>query len=44
MGALYGMREDDLIPGVQGFSPLDVLDANIQAWRDKAMVISTWTL
>ena len=30
MGALYGMREDDLIPGVIPFSPLDVLDANIQ--------------
>jgi len=44
MDALYGMREDDLIPGVQGFSPLDVLDANIQAWRDKAIVLSTWTL
>lgn len=44
MGALYGMREDDLIKGVQAFNPLDVLDANIQAWREKAIVFSTWTL
>src|SRR6201996_4935624 len=27
MGAVYGMREDDLIPGVKAFNPLDVLDA-----------------
>lgn len=44
MGALYGMREDDLIPGVKPFNPLDVLDANIQAWKERAMVITTWTL
>ena len=44
MGALYGMREDDLIPGVIAFNPLDVLDANIQAWKDRALVLSTWTL
>jgi uncharacterized repeat protein (TIGR04044 family) len=44
MGALYGMREDDIMPGVQPFSPLDVLDATIQAWRDRALVITTWTL
>ena len=42
MGALYGMREDDLIKGVIPFNPLDVLDANIQAWCDRAMVFSTW--
>lgn len=44
MGALYGMREDDLIEGVKAFSPLDVLDANIQAWKDRALVLATWTL
>jgi uncharacterized repeat protein (TIGR04044 family) len=44
MGALYGMREDDLIPGIIPFNPLDVLDANIQAWRDRALVMTTWTL
>jgi uncharacterized repeat protein (TIGR04044 family) len=44
MGALYGMREDDLIPGVIPFSPLDVLDANIQGWRERALMITTWTL
>jgi len=44
MGALYGMREDDVMPGVIPFNPLDVLDATIQAWRDKALVITTWTV
>jgi len=44
MGALYGMREDDLMPGVTPFNPLDVLDATIQAWRDRALVITTWTV
>lgn len=44
MAALYGMREEDVMPGVKPFSPLDVLDATIQAWRDKALVITTWTV
>lgn len=44
MGALYGMREDDLIPGVIPVNPLDVLDITIQAWRDRALVITTWTV
>ncbi|PJG47132.1 hypothetical protein CAF53_01915 [Sphingobium sp. LB126] len=44
MGALYGMREDDLIPGVIPINPLDVLDINIQAWRDRALIFSTWTV
>ena len=44
MGALYGMREDDLIEGVIPFNPLDVLDANIKAWRDRAIIFSTWTV
>lgn len=29
LGALYGAREDDLIPGVKGCNPLDVLDAQL---------------
>ena len=33
MGALYGFREDDLIPGVRPFNPLDVLDSALTAWR-----------
>jgi uncharacterized repeat protein (TIGR04044 family) len=44
MGALYGMREDDLIPGVIPVNPLDILDATIQAWKDHALVLNTWTL
>jgi uncharacterized repeat protein (TIGR04044 family) len=43
MGALYGMREDDLIEGVKAISPHDVLDANIQAWKERAIVVTTWT-
>ena len=41
---LLVMREDDVMKGVTPFNPLDVLDATIQAWRDKALVIATWTL
>lgn len=44
MGALYGFREDDLIEGVTPFNPLDVLDAALQAWRDKAFQLNTWTV
>ena len=44
MGALYGMREDDLIEGVKAINPLDVLDANIQAWKERAILLTTWTL
>lgn len=44
MGALYGMREDDLIPGVKAFSPLDVLDSALTAWRDKHFQLNTWTM
>jgi hypothetical protein len=29
LGALYGAREDDLIAGVTGCNPLDVLDAQL---------------
>jgi uncharacterized repeat protein (TIGR04044 family) len=44
MGALYGFREDDLIPGVQPFNPLDVLDIALTAWREKAFQLNTWTV
>lgn len=44
MGALYGFREDDLIPGVQPFHYRDVLDAALTAWRAGAFQINTWTL
>jgi uncharacterized repeat protein (TIGR04044 family) len=44
MGALYGFREDDLIEGVRPFNPLDVLDSALQAWRDKAFQLNTWTV
>jgi uncharacterized repeat protein (TIGR04044 family) len=44
MGALYGFREDDLIPGVTPFSPLDVLDSALAAWRQGAFQINTWTV
>lgn len=44
MGALYGFREDDLLEGVTPFNPLDVLDAALQAWREKAFQLNTWTV
>lgn len=44
MGALYGFREDDLIPGVTAFHPLDVLDSALTAWRSGAFQINTWTV
>ena len=44
MGALYGFREDDLIPGVKPFHPLDVLDSALTAWRAGAFQINTWTV
>jgi len=44
MGALYGFREDDLIPGVRAFNPLDVLDAALAAWRAGAFQLNTWTV
>lgn len=44
MGALYGFREDDLIPGVKAFNPLDVLDAALTAWRNGAFQLNTWTV
>ena len=44
MGALYGFREDDLIPGVKAFNPLDVLDSALYAWKEKAFQLNTWTV
>jgi uncharacterized repeat protein (TIGR04044 family) len=44
MGALYGFREDDLIPGVTAFNPLDVLDSALTAWRAGAFQLNTWTV
>jgi DsrE/DsrF-like family. len=44
MGALYGMREDDLIPGIKAFNPLDVLDAALTAWREHQFQLNTWTM
>ena len=44
MAALYGMRETDLIEGVKPMHPLDVLDCNLTARREGALVMQTWTL
>jgi uncharacterized repeat protein (TIGR04044 family) len=44
MGALYGMREDDLLEGVKPFNPLDVLDSALTAWRAGAFQMNTWTV
>lgn len=44
MGALYGMRESDLIPGVQGIHPLDILDCILTHQRAGALILSTWTV
>src|SRR6185369_9440554 len=44
MGALYGFREDDLIPGITAFNPLDVLDAALTAWKEGAFQMNTWTV
>lgn len=44
MAALYGMRETDLIEGVIPMHPLDVLDCNLTARREGALVMQTWTL
>ena len=43
-GALYGFPEDFLMDGVKPFHPLDVLDAALTAWRDKAFQLNTWTV
>jgi uncharacterized repeat protein (TIGR04044 family) len=43
-GALYGFPEDMLMEGVKPFHPLDVLDAALTAWREKAFQLNTWTV
>jgi uncharacterized repeat protein (TIGR04044 family) len=43
-GALYGMPEANLMDGVKPFHPLDVLDAALTAWRNKAFQLNTWTV
>ena len=43
-GALYGFPEANFMPGVKPFHPLDVLDAALTAWRDRAFQLNTWTL
>jgi uncharacterized repeat protein (TIGR04044 family) len=43
-GALYGMPEGNLMEGVKPFHPLDVLDAALTAWRQKAFQLNTWTV
>lgn len=44
MGALYGFGEDNLIPGVKAFNPLDVLDSALTAWKEGAFQLNTWTV
>ncbi len=42
--ALYGMREIDMMEGVTPISPLDVLDSQLTARREGALVMQTWTI
>jgi uncharacterized repeat protein (TIGR04044 family) len=44
MAALYGMRETDLLEGVQPVHALDILDITLTARREGALVMQTWTL
>jgi CRISPR-associated protein Csd2 len=39
-----GFGEDDLIPGVVPFNPLDVLDSALTAWTEGAFQMNTWTV
>jgi uncharacterized repeat protein (TIGR04044 family) len=41
---LYGMREVDMIEGVKPVNPLDILDAQLTARREGALVMQTWTV
>jgi uncharacterized repeat protein (TIGR04044 family) len=41
---LYGMREVDMMEGVKPVNPLDVLDAQLTARREGALVMQTWTV
>jgi hypothetical protein len=38
------MRETDLLPGVQGIHPLDILDCILTHQRAGALILSTWTV
>ena len=42
--ALYGMREVDMMEGVKPIDPKDILDAAITAWKERALVLNTWTM
>ncbi|HEU4360862.1 MAG TPA: MSMEG_0572/Sll0783 family nitrogen starvation response protein [Mycobacterium sp.] len=42
--ALYGMREADMMEGVQPVDPRDILDAAIMAWKERALTMNTWTM
>ncbi len=42
--ALYGFRETDFMEGVKPIHPRDVLDAALQAYRERAFVMHTWNL
>jgi uncharacterized repeat protein (TIGR04044 family) len=42
--ALYGMREIDMMEGVRPVDPKDILDAAITAWKERALVLNTWTM
>src|SRR5208337_2187129 len=44
MAALYGMRESDILEGVQPVHPLDILDCILTHQRAGALIISTWTV
>jgi uncharacterized repeat protein (TIGR04044 family) len=44
MAALYGMRETDLLPGVQAIHPLDILDCILEHKNAGALIIATWTV
>lgn len=42
--ALYGMREIDMMEGVQPLNPLDILDCVLTARKQGALMLQTWTL
>lgn len=42
--ALYGMREIDMMEGVKAINPLDVLDATLTAYKEGALILTTWTV
>jgi len=41
---VYQQYVNDLIDGVKAFSPLDVLDSALTAWRAGAFQLNTWTV